>query len=79
MSTSLSPSPFFILHLRLQLPFDKCRVETEILLFTLLSKLRFEPGPEEIFWTLNFVSTPIVPSSGDLVTQQMPIRVSLVE
>lgn len=45
--------------------------------FVLLSRLRFEPGPQ-IFWTMNFVSTPVVKGSADMVTQQMPMKVSLV-
>ena len=50
---------------------------SELGLFTLLASLRFDPGPD-IFWTMNFVSTPVVVGSEDVLAQRMPMRVSLV-
>ena len=44
----------------------------------LLEKLIFEPGPD-IFWAMNFIQSPVLNKPGDMVTQQLPLKLSQVK
>ncbi|EJC98472.1 cytochrome P450 [Fomitiporia mediterranea MF3/22] len=58
--------------------FKFAEMEIKTSLSILLETFIFEPGPD-IFWAMNFLQSPVLNNSDDMVTQQLPLKVSLVE
>ncbi|KAL5524290.1 hypothetical protein ACEPAF_9430 [Sanghuangporus sanghuang] len=58
--------------------FKFAEMEMKMTLTILLEKLVFEPGPD-IFWAMNFISSPVLNKPGDMATLQLPLKLSLVE
>ncbi|KAL5482385.1 hypothetical protein ACEPAI_8979 [Sanghuangporus weigelae] len=58
--------------------FKFAEMEMKMTLSILLEKLVFEPGPD-IFWAMNFISSPVLNKPGDMATLQLPLKLSLVE